>query len=134
MHGDLTLGGPLYWFVLGLFALCGGLAIFVAADVFRAKRAPMFSGPATRWLWFVPQVVYLALLLAQSLPLGLPAAFATTLVLATPVMLGVQVAYLLRVAYPSPARLAALELAATTLRNVPAGEEQGESQEHDDID
>ncbi len=107
MHGNLSLAGPVYWLFLGVTALVVGLAVFVLVDLARAKR-PAFQGSMlARSLWAFPQVAVLLFAVLASLPQVVNASIGGVLALLLLPVLAVQVAYLLRVVYPSPARLAA---------------------------
>lgn len=110
MHGDSSLGGPVFVAVLALFYGTGLLALFVAIDVFRPRRALRFAhNPALRLIWFVPQVLFLALFIVARLPgISIPAT-STTVVISTPFVLGLQIAYLLRIVYPKSALVALSE-------------------------
>ena len=110
MHSDLTLSGPVWWLLVFLMYACGGLALFVTLDPWRARRVPAFAvNPQSRWYWSLPQGLYFVLFLVGSMPGVRIPALAMTLVVATPFALGLQIAYLLRVVYPSPKRLAERE-------------------------
>ncbi len=117
MHGDTSsLGGPVFVAVLALFYGTGLMAIFVSIDVFRPRRAPLFADkPKSRLMWVVPQLLFLAMFIAARLPWTSLAVVSTAVVIATPFVLGLQIAYLLRVVYPKPALLAVGDLADITV-------------------
>lgn len=129
MHGASTLGGPLYVvFLVYVFAIAA-LAVWVMFDATRPKRASAFDArPATRWAWFVPQAIYFVVFAIETLPWTANAFLGLVLVGISPFVLVTQVVYLLRVAFPTQERLAARELAASTLRNVPAEHDAEESE------
>ena len=108
MHpGREVLGGPVFWFIVGLLFLAGMLAAFVLLDSWRAKRrARMADLPEPWWLYPAAEVIYLALLFIVQTPV-VPAVWSAVLVLITPVAIGVGVAYLLRVVFPKPTEDAA---------------------------
>jgi len=120
VHGDSSLGGPVFVAVLALFYGTGLLALFVAIDVFRPRRAPRFArNPALRLIWFVPQVLFLALFIVARLP-GVPVPVTSTaVVISTPFVLGLQIAYLLRIVYPKSAPLAMSEDAEVIVTTEP---------------
>lgn len=105
MHNASELAGPVYVFVIVLMYGTGLLSLWVFLDSVRAVRAPAFAErPWTRWLWTVPQGLYLVLFALENLPwVGGNAFLATSLVLLTIPALVQQIVYLLRVAYPAPA-------------------------------
>ncbi|MHB9002948.1 MAG: hypothetical protein ACYC6C_02620 [Coriobacteriia bacterium] len=109
MHGEIGLGGPLFWVLTAFMYGVGALALFVAMDPHRPRRAAVVGGAVGKWLWSLPQAVYF-LMFVWSTVFGFEAnALVTIFVLATPAAFVAQIAYLLRVVYPSPARVAALE-------------------------
>lgn len=117
MHGDLSLGGPVYWFVvlLGAFVLLGALAIFV--DVLR--RPGGHVGRFGRaWYPGLSAVFVLHTLAVFFLPVPSWVTAAFGFVFAA--MLVTEFVYLLRVVFPSPARLQARHAGH------PAGEKSSE--------
>lgn len=103
MHGNLTLSGPVYWLLVAFMYAVGGLALFVAVDPLRARRAPSFERrPGRRFAWSVPQALYFLLFVLVNVPGIATPALGALFVGATPVAFGLQVAYLLRVVYPAP--------------------------------
>jgi hypothetical protein len=114
VHGDLDLGGPVYWGLLVVFYGVGLASLALLLDSLRARRATAFAaGRLGAWVWRVPQAVFFVLFVLTNLPyeLGVGALFFAAL----PFALGQQIAYLLRVVYPSPERLAAWESSAEEL-------------------
>ena len=102
MPGRVFIDGPLFWTLVGVLFLAGMLAVYVAIDVmrrswFRGVRAP----ERVRWWYLVPQAAYLALMLLGQLN-AIPMAVTGIVVLCTPLALGQQVVYLLRVVFPKP--------------------------------
>ena len=100
---DYILGGPVWWFVFGLYALVLGMAAYVSVDSWRAARAERLAAlrePA--WVYRVLQPAFLLIALAVWLP------FVPRVLAAVPVGLMLfalvgQFAYLLRVVFPKPA-------------------------------
>lgn len=106
MHGEIGLGGPLFWVLTAFMYGVGAFALFAALDPHRPRRAAALGGAVGKWLWSAPQAVYL-LLFAWANVFGFDSTTGVTVfVLATPAAFAAQIAYLLRVVYPSPARLA----------------------------
>ena len=94
------LGGPVWWYVLGVYLLTLVLAVYVTIDSRRLARAEAFAAlrePA--WLYNVFQPAFLACAIAVWLPL-LPRVLAVVPVMLVPFALAGQVAYLLRVVFP----------------------------------
>ena len=99
---DYILGGPVWWFVFGLYALVLGLAAYVSVDSWRAARAERLAAlrePA--WVYRFLQPAFLLIALAVWLP------FVPRVLAAVPVGLMLfalvgQLAYLLRVVFPKP--------------------------------
>ena len=127
MHGDIGYGGPGYIVVIAYVVGIALLAAWVMFDATRPKRASAFAvRPWTRWAWFAPQALFIVTVVVQALPWTVNTFLSLALLLMSPFVLVSQVAYLLRVAYPTPERLAARELAASTLHNVPIAEQDAE--------
>lgn len=107
MHSSEVLSGPVYLFVVVIMYGTGLLSLFVVVDSLRASRAPAFAGrPWLRWLWTVPQALYLLVFLIENVPFTATGLLATVLVIATIPALIHGIAYLLQVAYPPPGRAA----------------------------
>jgi len=105
--GTLALAGPVYWLFLGLTALIIGLAVYVLVDLVRVKHRA-FQGSATvRLLWAVPQIVFLVLVLMAFTPAIVNSTIGGAVAALLIPVLATQIAYLLRVVFPSPSRLAA---------------------------
>jgi len=106
VHGDLDFGGPVLWGLLVVFYGVGLASLALMLDSLRARRArALVAGRLGAWVWRVPQAAFFVLFVLTNLPYELgvgPLFFA-----ALPFAFGQQIAYLLRVVYPSPARLAA---------------------------
>jgi len=105
--GNLTLAGPVYWLFLGLTALIMGLAVFVLVDLVRLKHRPFQGSALTRLLWAVPQIVFLVFVLMAFTPGIVNSTIGGIVAALLLPVLAVQIAYLLRVVFPSPSRLAA---------------------------
>lgn len=107
MHGgNLTLAGPVYWLFLGLTALIIGLAVYVLVDLVRLKHREFQGSAGTRVLWAVPQIVLLVFVLMAFTPGIVNATIGGIVVALLLPVLAIQIAYLLRVVFPSPSRLA----------------------------
>lgn len=108
MHGgNLVLAGPVYWLFLGLTALIIGLAIFVLVDLVRAKHRAFQGSAGVRLLWAVPQIVFLVFALLAFTPGIVNSTIGSAVAALLVPVLAIQIAYLLRVVFPSPTRLAA---------------------------
>lgn len=105
MHSSEVLSGPVYLFVVILMYGTGLLSLFVVVDSLRAVRAPLFAArPGRRWLWTVPQTLYLLVFLIENVPFTATGLLATVLVIATIPALIHGITYLLQVVYPPPGR------------------------------
>lgn len=103
MHGDVTLGGPL-WMIATFLILAGVLfAVFVLIDSVRpARRAKVASAGQLReplWIYTVLNAAFLGTLLVVQFVPGLQLAAAIPAI-ATPFVLAAGAAYLLRVVFP----------------------------------
>ena len=117
---DYTLGGPIYWLMIGLLVLAGMLAAFVVLlALLVARRGRLAEKPASVWLWAGPQVVYLALLFVVQGP-WLPLIASAVLVLLTPVALIQSIVYLLRVVFPKHAAFATANVPSEEIPSPPA--------------
>lgn len=103
MHGGRPLlGGPVFWFITGLLFVAGMMAVFILLDIWRAKRtARQEQLPENRWVYVVPQALYLLALFVAQTPV-VPASTSAIMVFATPFIIAEQFAYLLRVVFPKP--------------------------------
>jgi formate-dependent nitrite reductase membrane component NrfD len=101
MHGELSLGGPLWLFATGLVLLAVVLSGFVFADSMRPSRSTAVAGRLREPLWVYTLLagLYLALLVIVQVARGVQFA-AAIVVLATPLALALGVTYLLRVVFP----------------------------------
>lgn len=109
MHGDLSLGGPVWLLATTVLLVTLGLALFVFADSLRgARRRAAASrraagGPREPlWMYTAGEAAFLALLaLTQVLP-GISLVSAVP-VIAMPLALVLGITYLLRVVFPASA-------------------------------
>jgi hypothetical protein len=101
MHGDVTLGGPVFWFMVAMLFLAGMLSAFVSLD--SARRLLLLKPDPTRWLWayLLPQAAFFVLLIVGQIP-SVPFRVTGIVVLMTPFALIQQVVFLLRVVFPKP--------------------------------
>lgn len=114
MHGaTFELAGPVYWLFMGLTALVAGLALFVLVDLVRTTHRAFQGSPVARLLWALPQIALLVFVLLAATPGVVNETIGGILVAMLLPALAIQIAYLLRVVYPSPARLAAAGALAT---------------------
>ena len=106
---DYVLGGPVWWFVFGLYLFALGMAAYVSVDSWRSARAERLAAvrePA--WVYRVLQPMFLLVAVVVWIP------FVPRVLAAVPVGLMLfalvgQFAYLLRVVFPSPVALAPAE-------------------------
>lgn len=101
MHGDVSLGGPVWLIATMLVLITIVLNVFVIADSLRpARRASAAARLREPW-WIYPMIAadYLILLLIVQIIPGLQFAAAIA-ALASPVALALAITYLLRVVFP----------------------------------
>ena len=101
MHGDISLGGPVWLIATFLVLVTIALNVFVVADSLRpARRASAAARLREPW-WIYPVIAadYLILLLVVQLIPGLQFAAAIA-ALASPFALALGIVYLLRVVFP----------------------------------
>jgi len=110
LHGlDWFTGGPVGWYILGMYVLAVGLAIYVLVDSQRAARRPRLDElPEPAWIYPAIGGGFLILVVSVLFPF-MPVMFSAVPALLTPFWLGVSVAYLLRVVFPKPAPTDSLE-------------------------
>lgn len=95
-----VLGGPVWWYVMGVYLLTIVLAAFCLADSLRATRRERFAElPEPAWLYTIAFAVYLVCVVGVWIPV-VPRAVAAVPVILTPFALALGVAYLLRVVFP----------------------------------
>lgn len=101
MHGDVSLGGPVWLFAQFLILAGVVLAVFVLADSLRPVRRASAAGRLKEPLWLYSAFMgaYLLLLVAVQVIPGLQLVSAVVSI-ATPFALALCVAYLLRVVFP----------------------------------
>lgn len=99
MHGDLVLGGPVYWVVIGLLWSVGLASLWATVDPLRARRIPAFEQrPESRWFYAVLQGLFFLLFVVAQFGVATMA-----MVLLSPFALVLQLVYLLRIVYPASA-------------------------------
>jgi hypothetical protein len=119
-----VLGGPVWWFVFGLYLLTIALAVFVLIDSQRpARREALAAIPEPSWLYAVFTGVYLVVVVGVWIP-AVPRIVAVVPVVLTPIALALSVAYLLRVVFPKPAS------AMRTDADAPHAEEHSADETH----
>jgi hypothetical protein len=113
----LLLGGPLWWFIFGVYVMVLALSLYVTIDSLRpVRRAELAELPEPSWLYTAVEAAFAAIAMGVWIP-GVPRVFAAVPGLGFPVAMGFGVAYLLRVVFPKPAVASLVESADT-----PAGE------------
>jgi len=101
---DWFSGGPVGWYFLLLYGGTVLLAAFVLIDSLRpGRRERLAALPEPSWLYTGFQAVFLVFALFGWVP-PLPRWVAVIPVALTPFALAEQVAYLLRVVFPKPAK------------------------------
>jgi hypothetical protein len=98
--------GPLFWALVIVIFLAGMGAAFITIDVVRRAwfRGSLPAEPF-RWWYLAPQAVYFVLMMLGQIH-ALPIGVTGTVVLCTPLALGQQATYLLRIVFPKPTGIA----------------------------
>lgn len=104
MHEGLKLVGPGIWVAVAGFFAVAGLALYVTYDSLRRPPSAFDVLPEARWVYSVPQAVYVVLFALSLMPGGISRIVGVWLSLATPLVFAGQIAYFLRVVYPPVAR------------------------------
>lgn len=101
MHGDVGLGGPVWFFATSLLLLTVALALFVVLDVVRRVRRGRDEaiGRGSLVMFAAGETVFLLALLVAQVLQGVSLMSAVPVALA-PFALAAGVAYLLKVVYP----------------------------------
>lgn len=108
MHGKPVLGGFIYLILVVLKWIVPLGAVFVCLDALR-RPSQDFAGrlrPVARLGWILPQLAFLGLVLVGNSLAPTPGT-GMAVIVAVPLALGLQIAYLLRVVFPSPKRIEA---------------------------
>jgi hypothetical protein len=104
-----VLGGPVWWYFVGVYVLSIVIAAFTLVDSQRPGRHERLAGlPEAAWLYPVMSGIYLVCVVGVWIP-GIPRVLSVVPVLLTPFALAVSVAYLLRVVFPKPETAEAAE-------------------------
>ena len=103
MHGDLTLAGPVWWFMQALILGTIALAIFVLIDSLTPRRARRVGDRLREplWVYSLVNAAYLLVLIAVQIVPGIQFA-AAIVAIATPFALAFDFVYLLRAVFPRP--------------------------------
>lgn len=113
----MGLGGPGI-LVLKVALLAAAIAaIFIVLNSLRRPASDYAGVPEGRWFYIVPQTLYAAIyVLAQAPLLGTLVSWSGIYAFAAPLVIAQQLAYLLRVAFPTHGRLEARLEAAGVAR------------------
>lgn len=102
-HGELTLGGSLWYFAVAVIWGTIAFSVFVLIDSFRARRVATATRLGRKlWLYRAGQGVFLGLMALAQIP-GVPRLASGIAVVLIPLVLAQGVAYLLRVVFPAEA-------------------------------
>jgi hypothetical protein len=106
MTATVQLVGPGLIALVALAVLIWVFSGFVAVDAVRRRRTDYAGVLEGRWFYTLPQTVFFATFIAWQIPwVQDHAAWIGNLLLAIPFVLAQQMAYLLRVVYPTSKRL-----------------------------
>jgi hypothetical protein len=109
VHGAVTLNGPGVWIIRGLLLATWALAAYVVIDSARRPATAFEVLREGRLFYLVPQALYFVFVMFAQIP-NAPVVGAVVLA-AMPFALAQQVAYLLRITFPTHARLEARQAA-----------------------
>jgi hypothetical protein len=109
VHGAVTLNGPGVWIIRGLLLATWALAAYVVIDSARRPATAFEVTREGRLFYLVPQALYFFFVMFAQIP-NAPVVGAVALV-GMPFALAHQVAYLLRVTFPTRARIEARQAA-----------------------
>lgn len=101
-HGELSLGGSLWYFAVALIWGTIAFSLFVLIDSFRARRIET-AGRLGRnlWLYRAGQGLFVGAMTLAQIP-AVPGVASAVAVAMIPFALAQGVAYLLRVVFPAP--------------------------------
>jgi len=124
-----VLGGPVWWYFVGVYVLAAALAVYCLSDSLRPTRASRLADlREPNWLYTVLFAVYLVCVFGVWIP-AIPRAVSAVPVVLTPLALALAVAYLLRVVFPK----ASVE-AAVSGTDADAGNDEPEPVSPEDTD
>lgn len=104
-HGDMKFG-PGYYIIIGIYVLVAVSALFIIFDAMRPKRSDTIArlkaqglrrGPL--WIYQILAGIYLIVFILAQFPVT-PHQFKAAAVLSIPLMVAVDIVYLLRVVFP----------------------------------
>lgn len=109
MHGTIEIMGPGAWALAAFFLVVAGLCLYVFIDAIRRPAVDYTGVPEGRWVYATPALLFFVAYAMRQIPyilnlwkwLGMGVVFAVLPALA------LVIAYLLRVVFPTHARLAA---------------------------
>ncbi len=106
MLGTIKLVGPGLLAMIGLAILIWAFSGFVTIDSFRRRRTDYAGVGEGRWFYTVPQALFFVVFILWQVPwIQSNAGWIGNLLIAIPFILAQQMAYLLRVVYPTSKRL-----------------------------
>jgi ABC-type multidrug transport system fused ATPase/permease subunit len=127
MTSTVTLGGPGLIALVVLAVLIWAVSAYVAIDALRRYRTDYAGVPEGRWFYAVPQIVFFVAFLAWQVPyVQQRISWIGDLLIIIPFILAQQMAYLLRVVFPTAKRLEKrLEAERAAGLRGPAEDEEG---------
>ena len=106
MVGTVKLIGPGLLVLVALAVLIWAASAYVAIDALRRRRTDYAGVPEGRWFYGIPQAVFFVAFFAWQVPAVQSAVpWIGALVVTIPLILAEQMAYLLRVVFPTRKRL-----------------------------
>jgi hypothetical protein len=108
MGANIGLVGPGMYALVGLVLADAIAAVLLVVDAWRRPATDYAGVPEGRWFYIVPQVAYVAVYVVAQVPATVALMpWANSYPLFTPVIVALQLAYLLRVVFPTHGRLEA---------------------------
>ena len=101
-----VLGGPLWWYFVGVYLLAIGLAAFVLVESLRTQRRERLAElPESERLYPIAAGVFLVCVVGVWIPI-VPRPVSVVPIVLAPFALVLGVAYLLRIVFPKPTAIA----------------------------
>ncbi|MBA4370282.1 MAG: hypothetical protein C0418_01735 [Coriobacteriaceae bacterium] len=122
MNGQLGGSGVLIWVFGILYYATAALSLYITVDAIRRRATDYVGSPDGRWFYAVPQGLFVVAFLAGVvMPSIRNAGFGLVMLTAAPVAFAHQVAYLLRIVFPTRERREARSAAVAERSDRTAG-------------
>jgi len=133
---NVGLIGPGMMALIALVLVDACAAAYIVLDAWRRPATDYAGVPEGRWFYIVPMALYVAVYIVAQVPfLTALAPWSNAYALIAPLVLLLQVAYLLRVAFPTHARLEArLEARFVALADAVSQAPKDDTHDHEEPD